>query len=156
MDAGVTIWTGSKRGGYSLELDLAPIMSGKVELPNFEEIDLEQGIAAIACGFGLQTVDGVKNAKVPGSDSTWGHWARYFLETGQGGQLYGSGYVIWYQPVRWDPDRKPKPLHAVGKVGRFAICKHEKVDDPSANHMRGWHPGHCSKCGLDMTVDSGD
>lgn len=122
---------------------LEEIMKGKRELPNFERMDLSKGVATIAAGGGLITKPGVLNAKVPGSKSSWGHWARYFLSSTQGGQLDGIGYVMW-----WD--------NSEGYVGRFAICKHKKVLGAGANPSRGWHPGKCSECGLDMTVDSSD
>lgn len=39
---------------------------------------------------------------------------------------------------------------------RVAVCKHEKVPGSGANPQRGWHPGSCRLCGMDLTVDSGD
>lgn len=122
---------------------LDQIMAGKIELPNFKELPLESGVATIAAGAGLLAKPDVMNAKIPGSNSTWGHWARYFLDREQGGRLNGEGYVIW-----WDNSK--------GHVGEFAICEHSMVEGMGANHVRGWHPGHCSRCGLDMSVDSGD
>jgi hypothetical protein len=47
-------------------------------------------------------------------------------------------------------------VNGEGVLGTFAICKHEKVEGAGADHQRGWHPGHCGKCGMDMSVDSGD
>lgn len=138
-----TSTTLTKRSGYNLEEDYAPIFKGKVQVPNFEEMTLELGVAAIAAGGGLIAQSGVQNAKIPGSNSSWGHWARYFLSSTQGGALDGVGYVMFYD-------------HGKGRVGRFAICKHEKIEGPGANHSLGWHPGHCGKCGLNMSVDSGD
>ena len=79
----------SRRSGFDYEADLLPIIKGKVPLPNFEEMPLEIGIAHIAAGGGLVTVDGVNNAKFAGSNSNWGHWARYWLKTTQGGALTG-------------------------------------------------------------------
>ena len=39
----------------------------------------------------------------------------------------------------------------------LSICKHEVVDTGTPQgKMRGWHPAHCSKCGLNMSVDSSD
>jgi hypothetical protein len=39
----------------------------------------------------------------------------------------------------------------------LSICKHEVVDSSTPNgRLRGWHPAHCSKCGLNMSVDSSD
>lgn len=128
---------------FTFEDAFAPILSGKIELPNYHEMDLATGVAHIAAGGGLHTVPGIKNAKPPKSNSNWGHWARYFLSTTQGGQFDGTGYVMF-----WDASK--------GRIGSFALCKHEKVDAPGANHQRGWHPSRCKKCGLDMTYDSGD
>ena len=139
------------RKPYDLEADFKPILDGKKLIPNFEELPLAQGIANIAAGGGMYALPGINNAKIPGNDSSWGHWARYFLNTGQGGGYDGTGYVIWY-----DRGGKETNYQAIGRVARFAICKHEKVEGPGANHSRGWHPGYCGKCGLDMSVDSGD
>lgn len=136
-----------KRNGFSLEQDLAPIMAGKAELPNMKELSLEQGIAAIACGGGMLARPGVEYVKIPGSQRMSGVWARYFLIATQGGSFDGTGYVIWY-----DSSKHP----AVGRVAKFAICDHVKEDGAGADHSRGWHPGRCTKCGLDMSVDSGD
>ncbi len=133
---------------YTYADDLVPIISGNVPLPNFEPIgDLAYVINAIASGGrGLKAVWG--HAKVPLSDRTHPQWAQYFLRpsamgNANNGAFDGSGYVfIW---------NANGPI-----VGQFAICKHEKVTGAGANPSRGWHPGWCGKCGLDMTVDSGD
>lgn len=43
------------------------------------------------------------------------------------------------------------------RVFTFALCLHEKTEEGHRpNHGRGWHPGHCKHCNMDMTVDSGD
>lgn len=122
---------------------LDQIMDGKLQVPNLEPMELSKGVAAIAAGGGLISQPHVQNAKFAGSQSSWGHWARYFLGSTQGGQLDGTGYVMW-----WDKSE--------GFIARFAICKHKKVAGAGANPTRGWHPGKCSECGLDMTVDSSD
>ena len=133
----------SKRPGFDLEQDFGPIFRGEAFLPNFKELPLDDGIGVIASGSGLVTRpgSGPANVKIPGSAIK--AWARYFLSTTQSGVFDGTGYVIWYS-------------HGKGRVGTFAICKHVKVPGPGANPSRGWSPGHCSKCGVDMTVDSGD
>ncbi len=118
------------------------IMDGKQTPPYFVEMKLEEGIANIASGANL-SASGHKNFKHPDGKSSWGHWAKYFLSHTQGGVLDGSGYVIWYD-------------HGVGKVGCFTLCPHSKKTPTSARPMQGWHPGHCTLCGLNMTVDSGD
>lgn len=72
-------------------------------------------------------------------------WTQFFLlgAANMGSGLGGEGYAVTYD--------SQAPI-----VRRFAICKHEKEEGAGANHMRGWHPGHCRLCGMDMTIDSGD
>jgi len=39
----------------------------------------------------------------------------------------------------------------------LSICKHQVVDSSTpAGRTRGWHPAHCSKCGINLSVDSSD
>jgi hypothetical protein len=39
----------------------------------------------------------------------------------------------------------------------LSICKHEVVDTGTASSkLRGWHPAHCSKCGMNLSVDCSD
>jgi hypothetical protein len=130
----------NKRDVYTMERDLKPIIEGKVTLPNASAIEHDIGAAILHyremhCGTALLT-DGKK---------AWN--ARFFLDYGQGGQLYGSGIVAW-------TDWKDGAYRAVGM--KFAICDHKPAEGRGANHSRGWHPASCSKCGLDMSVDSGD
>lgn len=126
---------------YSVE-DYAAIIAGEVPLPNFEEVTPEYFCNAIASGGHSMT-------------PVWGHaqgershkpWAHYFLTnySNMGGGVDGTGYVAVYG------------MNGKPKVGRFAICKHEKKMAGAAEPSRGWHPGACVKCGLDMTIDSGD
>jgi len=129
---------------YTLERDLQPIMQGNVALPNPEPIDGDLAST-------IQHYNSMQSGRcvlLPGEKSKkWN--VSFFLDHGQGGQLEGSGIVAW---TIWDNEKRRS-----GATGlRFAICKHTKVDSAGANHSRGWHPGKCSKCGLDMTVDSGD
>ncbi len=129
---------------YTLERDLLPIMKGEVALPNPEALDGDLAAAILH----YNTMQSGRCVLLPGETSKkWN--VSFFLDQGQGGQLEGSGIVAW---TMWDHEKR-----RTGSTGlRFAICKHTKVDGPGANHSRGWHPGKCSKCGLDMTVDSGD
>ena len=127
---------------YKLDDDLMPIVNGHVPLPNFEPEDIKTVVSNIASGgHNLHPLWGYANIN---SDKKW---AQFFLTpAGMGSvphNLDGGGYVL-----AWNY-REPM-------VGRFAICKHEKVDGPGANHSRGWHPGSCRLCGMDMTIDSGD
>jgi hypothetical protein len=133
----------AKRNGYSVD-DFNAIIAGDHALPNFEK----QSVALVANNIA---------ALGHSMDVRWGWcrspghkaWAMYFLTRGanMGGTLDGGGYVIIYDNNR----EGAAPL-----TGRFQICKHEKVSAAGANPERGWHPGHCAKCGLDMTIDSGD
>lgn len=125
---------------YSLEADLMPIIEGKIVLPNCKPLDRDVGAAILH----YNKMHG-GHALRPDGKKQW--HAKFFLDYGQGGQLYGSGLVAW---TEW----KDGAYRAVGMT--FAICEHTKADAPGANHSRGWHPGSCTKCGLDMTVDSGD
>jgi hypothetical protein len=132
-----------KRKGYSFDDDLKPIVEGKVPLPNIEDIDplrFLNDLASVGHGWtpkwGYSSIDGRKQ------------WTQFYLSGGQGGGLNGQGYAVRYG------SSYPTPAP---RVMRFAICKHEFNGTGTAEQSRrGWHPGHCSKCGLDMTVDSGD
>ncbi len=126
----------SKR--YTMD-DLQPIIDGKVPLPNFKEQPLDFAVSNITACCG-NSIRGLANM------GDHPKWAQFWLGHGQGGGLQGDGYVLIYTSQHGKP-----PL-----AGTFAICDHEAVEDPGANHMRGWHPAHCKKCGLDLTVDSGD
>lgn len=133
------------RRQYSLKDDLEPIITGDVTLPNFEvEEDLARTINNIASG-GHSMLAKWGWAKLPGGRK---QWTQFFLTpSAMGNANYGAfdggGYALI-----WDYN---KPV-----VGTFAICRHKKVAGAGANPSRGWHPGRCEKCGLDMTVDSGD
>lgn len=131
--------------GY-IDEDFAAIVAGEAPLPNFEPLEAGDLLNAIACGAGLE-VSKVGWARVP-DQPAWKTWARYFFTRTQGGVRDGGGYVVVYSTRLSDG--------GAGYGGRFAICKLRKVDAPGANHSRGWHPGSCELCGLDMTVDSGD
>ena len=116
------------------------IIAGTVPLPNMSAIEGDVGAKILhyremLCGKAL----------LPNGASKWP--ARFFLDYGQGGQAYGSGIAVW---AEW----KYGACRAVGS--KFAICDHKPIEGAGANHSRGWHPARCSKCGLDMSVDSGD
>lgn len=123
------------------EADYAPIIAGDVTIPNFEPVTPEY-FADVLASLGHAMVPKWGWAK---SDHGHKSWAFYFLTncSNMGSAPDGSGYVTVYG------GGKPK-------VGSFAICKHEKKLAAGANPSRGWNPGACVKCGLDMTIDSGD
>jgi hypothetical protein len=135
----------SKRNGYSLDIDLLPIVKGEVEVPNFEPADLARTVNNIAaCGHSMLAQWGW--AKTEAGKN----WAQFFLTpapmgNANIGSFDGAGYVMIYS------SRNEGPV-----VGRFAICKHEFKMGAGANPSRGWRPGSCTKCHLDMTVDSSD
>lgn len=130
----------TKRKGYELETDLMPIIEGRAALPNPKLVGTRDVGAAILhytkmyCGQAL----------LP-TGKKWN--VRFFLDYGQGGQLYGSGLVAW---TEW----KDGAYRATAM--KFAICEHKIVEGAGANHPRGWHPARCEKCGTDLSVDSGD
>lgn len=128
--------------------DFAPFQSyksGGPQLPNYEPMDVAAAASSIACGAGLLAEPyGGSYARIDGAERP--RWARYFYGMTQRGFRDGTGLVLIYG----DPFVKD------ARAGRFALCKHKKVMGFGANPSRGWHPGHCELCGLDMTVDSGD
>jgi len=129
------------RKHYTVD-DYAQIIAGEIELPNFEPVTPEYFCNALASG-GHSMTPKWGHAKADGNYKPWAH---YFLTnySNMGGGVDGSGYVCIYAG------------NGNPKVGRFAICKHEKKLGAGANPSRGWNPGACVKCGLDMTIDSGD
>lgn len=133
--------------GYQPE-DFAPFQKfdrGGPQLPNFEEIAVAVAASQIASGsYLLAEPYGGKYARIDGAERP--HWARYFYNITQGGHRDGTGIVLIYGD----------PFVNDARAGRFALCRHTKVMSPGANPMRGWHPGFCEHCGLNMTVDSGD
>lgn len=125
----------------TFRVDLNRIMNGMVPVPNYKDVEIAHGLGIIASSGSFEHDNVVYNAVIPGHEGK--HWARFFLSTTHGGRLDGGGMIVWWHQGK-------------GRIGRFAICEHEKVAAAGANPSRGWHPGSCGKCGLDMTVDSGD
>lgn len=124
---------------YTYEEHLKPIVEGSVDVPNFEPMEPRLLLQNIASG-------GHSMEPVWGSAKIGRHkqWAQFFLTgAGMGSPPHtygGAGYVIAY------PD----------KFGTFAICKHQFELGAGANPRRGWNPGRCSLCGVDMSINSGD
>lgn len=128
---------------YSMEA-MAPILTGTVPLPN----------PTICKGSALEMMSGILSATVFATpvgrmmDSEGKTYqARYFLQSNQGGQLTGEGWVLWSYFHQG---------YSHTAFSAFAVCVHERVSGEGGNPMRGWHPGRCGLCGLDMTVDSSD
>ena len=78
-------------------------------------------------------------------DGSRRQWTQFFLlhDANMGMQLGGGGYAVSYGTNA--------PI-----VRQFQICRHEIELAPGADPSRGWRPGKCKHCGMDMTVDSGD
>lgn len=121
------------------------LFDGKAYLPNFEPIPLWKA-ADLAVGHYGDLRRGY--ARLPGDREHAYNRALFMLEDGQFRGWNGRGYVIISKGYAADESRLV--------TGKFALCVHETVEDPGANHQRGWHPSHCVKCGLDTSVDSGD
>jgi hypothetical protein len=129
----------NKRNGYDLDRDLGPILRGDVVVPNWQDRPLAEAVA-IAVAWGHPTY-----ARIWLKGSAHTRRAIVCLAKGQGGQLTGEGMVLL-------EDQYPH----FARAGMFALCLHSKVDRIDANHVRGWHPGQCGLCGVDLSLDSGD
>lgn len=125
--------------------DLKPILDGEAWAPNFEPLPLEKVLPHIIDGYGHTYHR--QRFKVD-RHRYGGPSAIYFLKVGQGGGLTGEGVVLYREGWAEAVDKF--------KGGSFAICVHEAVEKPGANHQRGWHPAECKHCGIDLSVDSGD
>lgn len=115
-------------------------------LPNLEEItDPMAALFAIAVTKALSPAPHDLAFQIPGE-----RWPKYCTAFLRG--LPGGG-------TAWDGSGVLLEMHnsTTPRVYKFALCKHEKTEDGhTPNHGRGWHPGHCRHCGLNMSVDSGD
>lgn len=125
--------------------DLTPIFEGKLPVPNLEEMPAEKGLERLAHASG-----GIRGRirLDPKSHNT--EWATWFPGYEGMGSLGGNGLVVWSHT-----EHEPEYRH-YGKVATFAICRHEFVAGPGGNPSRGWNPGFCRWCGMDLSVDSGD
>lgn len=123
-----------RKGGYTLD-DFAALLKGDAPLPNAEPSrSLAEGVNNIASGGHMLEPKWGYSLGLDGHKS----WTQFFLHV-----YDGSGYALIYG-MRG------------GSIVRFTICKHQKKTHAGANPSRGWHPGHCIKCGLDLSVDSSD
>lgn len=134
------------------------VNNGLLPLPNVEDVEPLAFLNSLAAsGHMMEPVWGY--ALLPTESRQ--QWTQFFLlaDANMGFELSGSGYAVTYGGSQWVPDdaakfggrRVEKPI-----VRRFAICKHERELHAGANPDRGWRPGHCKHCGMDMTIDSGD
>jgi hypothetical protein len=111
-------------------------------LPNVRDVDPIAFLNDLAArGHMMEPVWGY--ALLP--DGSRPQWTQFFLlaDANMGFQLGGGGYAVTYA--------NPFPF-----IRRFQICNHEIVLHAGADPSRGWNPGHCKHCGMDMSVDSSD
>lgn len=135
---------------YKIEEDLKPYLhplqpwGQQAVLPNLEEItDPTEALKHIS--WSHANID-YYNAAVMLPGKQYPTYCKLFTNpTPMGGTKSwdGSGLIMTKD---W-----PTP-----RVFKFALCQHKKRASPDARPDRGWHPGICEKCGMDMTVDSGD
>lgn len=136
--------------------ELWRVISGIAPPPNFEPVPHWKALD-LSIGLYGRTISGVKakgrTYETRAKATIDGHTgdAIYYLNCGQGGGYTGEGVVV----LSYYGHGYTKSADTV-ITGTFAICKHEAVEGPGANHQRGWHPARCKKCGLDLSVDSGD
>lgn len=128
--------------------ELKPLLEGRVELPNFEPLAVWIVADMATSHYGTMERG---YARLPGDDQhktqSWSR-ALFLLTHGQFRGPTGEGHVIISRGYQ---DGEARVL-----AGKFTVCQHKKVEGFGANHQRGWHPGYCEKCGLNMDVDSGD
>jgi len=128
-----------RSSGFDVDKDFG-FIRGNDPIPNATPVGLEDALHAIGYGVGDLVVRGVAMA-----EGTRRH-ARFFLRKTQAGRLDGSGLAVL---GRWGVKYPPLAF-------AFEICDHDSVLGSGANPSRGWRPARCKKCGLDLTVDSGD
>lgn len=150
---------GFKRKVEDLDLEHNPALSaadfpalfdyyfrGRARLPNLVAVDTLDGLRTITSWGGAMARPGLVSVALPGKLYT--SWARVFLGLTQGQQLDGRGYLI--------ANQREGDCEGRGPVWRFDLCLHAVEVGAGANHSRGWHPARCTRCGLDLSVDSGD
>lgn len=130
-------------------------MTGFEVPPNLQvgtDESLDADLNAIAHAYGAQFFSGrckIANSGDPMA-SKWGEIAMAVMGRTQGGNLTGDAVVLRYKPSWGKPDAP------FARTARFRLCAHDSVRGANARPERGWHPARCSRCGLDMTVDSSD
>jgi hypothetical protein len=127
--------------------------AGLLALPNQTDVDPLTFLQDLAArGHMMEPVWGY--ALLP--DGSGQQWTQFFLlaDANMAMQLGGGGYAVTYGKSSWDDVAKKSVQHPI--VRRFQICQHEIELSAGANPDRGWRPGACKHCGMDMTVDSGD
>jgi hypothetical protein len=121
-----------KRGRHFNMDDFALVVVGEVYLPNAKPHDPIRFLSDLAArGHMMEPKWGYSLRP----DTNHRQWTQFFML----GHIYeGTGYAVI--------SAASAPI-----VMKFALCEHEKV---SMGGGGSYHPGYCSKCGMDMSVDS--
>lgn len=140
-----------ERKSYQPAEDMVPYLhpltpwNKQVQLPNLEEIT--DPVLALKMIAWHKQYHHYYNAAVKIPGETHSTYVNLYLMVAN--SMFGG----------WDGTGLVVTCHNsdVGRVFKFALCLHEKTEEGhSPNHGRGWHPGHCKHCNMDMSVDSGD
>ena len=140
-----------QRKHYTVEVDMKPYLyplqawNQQIPLPNLVEVTDPKEALRLIRWYNANT--NYYNAAIKLPDRQYSTYCKLFLaSTPMGGTTSWNGSGIFMTHDYPDP-----------RIFKFALCLHEKTEEGhSPNHNRGWHPGHCKHCGMDMTVDSGD
>lgn len=112
-------------------------------LPNMKEIEAEEFWRFFSM-YGTGIYQGYRQIIEKGPPRKAAIPVHYFIYTGGTGFAIHVSYNYKYiNSPKWNPI-----------FYKFAICEHERVS--TLDTIRGWHEGHCRKCGLGMNYDSGD
>jgi hypothetical protein len=127
---------------FTLET-LKPYLDGDEPWPEMRELAAMPASLGVLIGASITPLPHIRGIR--NSEGRY-NAARYFLVHTQGGAYTGEAYVLfshWHQGY-------PKM-----RFIKVMACAHDPVSRGTREQqMRGWHPSKCSKCGLDMSVDS--
>lgn len=138
-----------KRGApFDFKTEIMPRAQGAIPWENVEPADLTWLCSNIAACAGWAAYSGIAWVQKPGADRS--AWARIFLSQTQGGGYTGEAHaLVWESGTGRGP--------SMPSAWKLSICKHEVIDTSTPEgRRRGDHRAHCSKCGLDLSVDSSD
>lgn len=136
------------RAPFTLE-NMKPFLTGKLSWPIVVEKSLEEIVCMLVVCRMVPVLQGKMRARIGSKNSSFD--AHYYLNHTQAGALDGRAWVLWgtYVPEAND-------VVAFARAAAVSLCDHVRTVGSSAQPLRGWSPAKCLKCGLDMTVDSGD
>lgn len=121
------------------DADFKPIIEGEVIPPNMVPLTLVEAVDRLF----YMSDDKSGYPRLDAEPRRGYNPGKFYFAHSPYGHPTGKGMVI----VRVGVD-----VHAY----EFALCRHEFEADAGNNPRRGHNFGHCSKCGLDLSVDSSD